>query len=112
MVETVSQALEGLWHFRQFMSSRWRAVGMACRSLVAALLSCVESLVTFARKQAHFSEFHLGGWDRLMPQVRKFVVMAGMTAESVLALLMEDPQALQQVALIRNTIESWNSSMG
>ena len=39
VMETVSSALLGVWHFKRFSDSRWITVGCSCRTLVASLLT-------------------------------------------------------------------------
>lgn len=93
--EDVSMVLLGLMQFDNFSDSRWLGAGPACRDLLRSLMVGVSSLISFVRKDSRVSEYHISGFSRLTPSLRRFVCVAGVMShlpESLQVELLDDPQ--------------------
>ena len=107
LLETLSTALLGLWQFQQFSASRWVTIGASCRNLVAAWLSGFDSLVAATRADPKASDFHIHGYTKLTPDLRKFVAIAAFssyTSEAVLAELIADSRVARRVAELEDAM--------
>ena len=80
VMETISSALLGVWHFMRFSDSRWITVGCSRRTLVASLLTGLESLVAFIREDSASSDYHIAGFARLSPDMKKFCAAASLAS--------------------------------
>lgn len=80
LVEKVSFALFGLWAFKQFTDSRWITVGLSCRGMLCGLLTGLDSLVTYIRKNTGASDFYIKHYDKLTEPIKKFVVVAAVSS--------------------------------
>ena len=91
LCDSVASALLAVWKFPHFTESRWLTVGTSCRTMVASLLTGVESLVRFV-KQEGVSLWYLKGFDRLQVRQKDFLVTCGLVsrvAEAFQAALMQ-----------------------
>ena len=91
--DTLSTTLLSLWEFTAFSDSRWCTVGTSCRQLLVALFTGFENYVAFMRHDVHASDYYLHLFARMSPQVKHFIILAGISAhvsESCLALLLDD----------------------
>lgn len=99
-LEQVSGAVLYLFRFRRFTESRWATVGEASRGLVGALSVGLEAYVACLRKVPGVSDWHLRGFSRLTPEVKRFVCVAGVAAfipDGVLVALLQDDRVVQQL---------------
>ena len=99
LVECVCATLKSAWKFVKFTESRWLTVGTSARTIVVAMLTGVQNLVTFILKETNSSFFFLKGFLRLSEDRLQFLVQASLAsrvAEGVQAELLED----SRVALI------------
>ena len=90
-LEEISAAVFGLWHFKPFSDSRWITVGSNSRTLIAAELSGLRSLVGYIRERD--SDFHIKGYDDFDQEVMHCVVksaLASYTSDAALSLLLKD----------------------
>ena len=90
--ESVASALLAVWRFAHFSESRWLTVGTSCRTMVAAHLTGIASLVKHIKK-VETSLFFLRGFDRLVASRLEFMVtcaVASRVAEGVQTVLMRD----------------------
>ena len=109
LVETVSYCLLSIWHFRQFSDSRWVTVGCSCRTVMAAWLTGLPSLVASIRADAACSDFHIHGFARLQQEAQHFMAMASMVSyisDSCLTELLEDPRVPLRQASIKAAIQT------
>eukprot|EP00974_Lingulodinium_polyedra_P008540 815241-Lingulodinium_polyedra.AAC.1 len=73
VIEQVAAALLTVWKFKPFSSSRWVTVGVSCRTMVAALLTGLPSLVSRVRDDPAASDWDIQGFSRLSQEVKSFV---------------------------------------
>ena len=107
VMETVSSALLGVWHFKRFSDSRWITVGCSCRTLVASLLTGLESLVAFIREDSASSDFHIAGFARLSPDMKKFCAAASLASyvtDAFLSEMMDDPRLPMRLAFLKQCV--------
>ena len=71
--DSFASALVAVWRFPHFTESRWLTVGTSCRTMVASLLTGIESLVRFVKRQGA-SLWFLKGFDRLQLPLNEFLV--------------------------------------
>eukprot|EP00972_Heterocapsa_arctica_P058615 8644479-Heterocapsa_arctica.AAC.1 len=93
-MDAVSSALLGLWHFKKFTDSRWITVGCSCRTLVAGLLTGLDSLVAFIRRAPESSDFYTHGFAKLSSIIKKSAAAAALASfvtDAFLSEMMEDP---------------------
>ena len=101
--EAIASGLMSVWRFARFTESRWLTVGSSCRSLVAGILTGIESLVHFIYKNPRASKFYLNGFGRLRQSRKEFLVVAsivGRVAEAFQYELMKD----SRVAKVYDTL--------
>ena len=108
VIETLSSALLGVWHFKKFSDSRWITVGCSCRTLIASLLTGLESLVAFIREDPASSDFHIVGFVRLSPEMKKFsaaAALASYVSDAFLSEMMEDPRLPMRLAFLKQCVQ-------
>lgn len=89
MLERVSLVVLYMHQWKQFTDSRWLTVGSACRAVVASLSVGLGQLVHKTREDPSATDFHLHGFGRLSPDLRKFMVIATIVSFVVDSLLVE-----------------------
>jgi hypothetical protein len=107
VMETLSSALLGVWHFKKFSDSRWVTVGCSCRTLVASFLTGLESLVAFIREAPASSDFHISGFARLCPDMKKFCAAASLASyvtDAFLSEMMDDPRLPMRLAFLKQCV--------
>lgn len=118
IVGQASFALLSVWRFRVFSDSRWVSVGCSCRALAASLLTGIDSLVAYIRKNPTTSDYDIHGFDRLNEDVRHFVALAAMVSypsDALLSELLEDSRIPRRLAALTETVDSeldWLASVG
>ena len=117
LLEELSGTILALWSFHSFSTSRWVTVGCACRSLICGWLSGLDHFVDYVSGLAGASHYHLGGYQRLRPHVRDFVVRCGMISylpESILTCLLEDCRVARHIDMLKEEVHtelSWLSGL-
>ena len=76
----LSAALQAIWHFRKFSDSRWITVGCSCRTLTAALLTGLDSLVARIRTKTAGMLASIHGFAKLGKEETRFVVLSSMAS--------------------------------
>ena len=82
-------------------------MGCPCRTLVASLLTGLESLVGFIREDAASSDYHIAGFARLNPDMKKFCAAASLApyvAEAFLSEMMDDPRLPMRLAFLKQCV--------
>ena len=108
VMDKVSGALLALWKFRTFSTSRWCSLGTPCRTFVAGLLTGLDSMVSHIRQDPASSDFHIHGYERLSPQKREFLVVAGLASyvpEAFLLELLEDSRIPMRLAAFQDCLQ-------
>jgi len=109
LCETISTCLMSIWRFHKFTESRWLTVGTSARTVVAALLTGIESLVRAIEKDPTCSKFYIRGFGRLATSRKWFLVRAAIVsrvAEGFQAELMEDSRVTRTYdALWRSAVD-------
>ena len=93
LFQTIRGSLLHLWQVVRFSDSRWVTVGKSCRTLTAALLIGVGSLVASVIANPKMSNYHIGGFKRLGKRETMFVIMVAVCSypsDAVLCSLTED----------------------
>ena len=107
VLEKVSSCLLALLDFPSFSSSRWCAIGPACRSLTLALALGWDAMVQYALSMNKVTDDAANGYCRLTPDGKRFVVVCALSsvpAEAVLHELMLDPAVPTRVTELRALI--------
>jgi len=118
IVGQVSFALLSVWKFKKFSSSRWVSVGCSCRSLVASLLTGLESLVAKIRADPVASDWNIHGFGKLSADARHFMVLAAMVAypsDALLSELMEDARIPRRLTCLVQAVDAevqWLADVG
>ena len=100
-------AVMSAWKFDTFSTSRWVGVGSSCRSLTAALMLGLDSLVAGIRSNPKHSDFYIGGYARLGSEARRFVVIAALASyvpDALLKELMEDSRVPLRLEHLKSSI--------
>ena len=63
IIQRIEMILLMVWDFREWTDSRWLTLGPCCRSLRAATLLGLDSLVHYTLQQPHVSGFQLGMYE-------------------------------------------------
>ena len=95
--QAVASALMGVWHFKSFSESRWLTVGTSCRTMVAAFLTGICSLVQLVKKESS-TLFFLRGFDRLTGRKVEFMTICAVASripEALQCELMRDNRVAQ-----------------
>ena len=93
VLEAVASALMAVWRFVKFSDSRWLTVGTSARTVIAAVLTGIDGLVSTIVRDPKASKYYLNGFKRLTTTRRQFLVSAAVVSrvpESVQCELMED----------------------
>ena len=104
----ISGALLGLWKFKLFSDSRWITIGCNCRTMVAALLTGLPSLIHYV-KQCSSSVYHLKGWSHLGFVTKRFMVLAALLAfvpDSAVGMIFEDARVARSADAIKDSMLS------
>jgi hypothetical protein len=107
LVEELSAVLLGIWHFKQFTTSRWVTVGCSCRSLLGALLTGFDALVEMIRANPAASDFNISGYGRLGHRAKRFIAMAALVSyvpEACLLQLLQDNRLPLQLGHLKSTM--------
>ena len=75
LCELVSACLLHVFRFTVPTESRWVSMGQSCRTLCASLALGVDALVAHSLRQPKASEFYLGGFKRLRPELRQLAAI-------------------------------------
>ena len=92
VVDCVCSALTATWRFVKFTLSRWLTVGTSARTVVAAMLTGLPSLVDFIVKDTRSSLYYLKGFARMKDRMA-FCVQTAIVSrvpEGVQVELLED----------------------
>ena len=96
----IASALAAVWRFQKFTESRWLTLGGSARTMVAALMTGLESLVRFIEKDELASKYYLKGFRRLQSDRKLFLVVAGIVGrvpEAFQLELMKDSRVAKRV---------------
>jgi hypothetical protein len=107
VIETLSSALLGVWHFKKFSDSRWITVGCSCRTVIASLLTGLESLIAFIREDPASSDWHIAGFARLCPAMKKFCAAASLASyvtDAFLSEMMDNPRLPMRLAFLKQCV--------
>ena len=108
-VAAVYNAALVLWRSRPFTESRWLTVGPSARTLFAALLTGLSSLVRFIEKHKGGELFFLRGFHRQEHTgVLPFMATASFASrpsDAFIALLLEDPRVIPQLGTLKETLD-------
>ena len=107
VMETISSTLLGVWHFKRFSDSRWITVGCSRRALVDSLLTGLESLVAFIREDSASSDYHIAGFARLGPGMKKFCAAASLASyvtDAFLSEMTDDPRLPMRLAFLKQCV--------
>ena len=75
--------------WQQFSESRWATVGASCRNLVRSLCIGLEEIVALARANPEVSDFHLHGFTRCKPIVKRYACVAAVASYSLEGFLLD-----------------------
>ena len=103
----VYHAVMSVWKFDTFSTSRWVSVGSSCRSLTAALMLGLDSVVACIRSNPKNSDYYIGGYARLGAEARRFVVIAALASyvpDALLRELMEDSRVPLRMEHLKSSI--------
>ena len=89
LFEELPGALLYVWKFVRFSESRWCTVGVSCRTLVAGLLTGLESLVARIMADKSASKWDIGGFSHLGPEAKRFVAVSALASDPSDAALTE-----------------------
>ena len=98
IVCVVASALMAVWRFVKFSDSRWLTLGTSARTVVAALLTGIESLVQMIMRDKRCSKFYIRGFGRLTASRKAFLVKAAIVSrvsEGAQLILMEDSRVVR-----------------
>ena len=87
--EKVTFVLVYMCQWRRFCDSRWVTIGPSCRPLLWCLCIGLEQWVSLTRSYPGESDFHLHGFSRLSPSIKKCCAVASIAAYVVDAVLTE-----------------------
>lgn len=107
LCEVVSTCLLHVFRFKSFTESRWVSMGPVCRTLCASLALGLESLVEHVLGQPKTSEYFLGGFRRMRPDIRKFIAVAAVSSypsDSFLAQLLEDDRVAKNSCALEESL--------
>ena len=106
--EEVGACLHHLLRFHVFTETRWCAVGVSCRALVAALSVGLAEMVKLLRERDQSNEWYLTGWDKLSEHVRRYACVATVASyvpEGLLLELAEDDRVLRRMEVLEQTVK-------
>ena len=92
VVTTVVGTLGAMWRFQKWTESRWLTVGTSARTVAAAFLTGLDSMVEYFKKGSACEESFLCGFVRMIEDRRAFLVEAAVVSrvcKGVLTELME-----------------------
>lgn len=89
VVEKVSFVLMYLCKWRRFCEARWVTIGPCCRPLIWCLCVGLETWVSLTRADPSATDYHLHGFARLSPRIKKCCAVAAIAANVVDAVLVE-----------------------
>ena len=98
-MQELSAALQAVWQFKKFSDSRWITIGCSCRTLTAAILTGLASLVDRIRTHTIGRELHINGWTKLGKEETRFVVLSSMAAyvsDRALTMIFKDTRVAQR----------------
>jgi hypothetical protein len=93
LVDRLSACCLAVWRFVKFSDSRWITVGRSARTMVAAHLMGLQSVVEAVLRDPRQLKYHLNGYTKLGQSEREFLAQAALSpypADSLLAELLED----------------------
>ena len=89
VVEKVSFVLMYVCKWRRFCDSRWATVGPCCRVLLWGLAVGLESWVSFTRSDKEATDYHLHGFAKLSPKIKRLCCVANVASHVCDAVLSE-----------------------
>ena len=98
VVGAIAGALLSVWKFTPFTESRWLTIGRSSRSMVAARLCGIESLVKFIARAPGASMYYLKGYARLQGETLQFMVeaaLASRVSDAALDIMLGDPRVVR-----------------
>ena len=107
-MDDIATVLLGVWRFKQFSDSRWVTIGCNSRSIVAGLLTGLDSLVGRIRADPLASDYEIKGWEKFDTRAKRFVVVASVASyvsDSVLSIIFEDSRVPRQAPQLREALE-------
>lgn len=102
VVEKVTFVIVYMTKWRRFCDSRWVTIGPSCRPLLWCLCIGLEQWVSLTRADPSETDYHLHGFSRLTPNVKRCCAVAAIAANVVDAVLTE---ALLDDRLVRRAEE-------
>lgn len=107
-LQNLSGAILHVWRWKQFNESRWCTIGASCRALVASLAVGLEAVVDRALSDPASSNYHLNGFKRLRPEVRRYAVVAALAAfpaEALQVELLEDDRVARRLPELKGAFD-------
>ena len=101
-IAKVTFVLVYMCQWRRFCDSRWVTIGPSCRPLLWCLCIGLEQWVSLTRSDPGESDYHLHGFSRLSPTIKKCAAVASISANVTDAVLTE---ALLDDRLVRRAAE-------
>ncbi len=117
LMEQLSGILLYLFRFRKFSESRWTTIGETAKVIVGSLRVGLEGLVHMIRQDPKSSDFHIGGFSRLTPELVHFCTVASVAAhvpDSILVDLLEDDRVARRIEALEETLAdelAWVASL-
>lgn len=118
MLDKVGAVMLYMFRWRRFVDTRWCTVGPACRAVLCSLCVGLEALVGATRADPKATDFHLHGFERLSPHVKRYMVVGGMTSfvsDALLAEVLADDRLARRPQELRQDLLAeidWVESVG
>ena len=108
LFENLTGVLLFLWRLQKFSDSRWCTVGKACRTMVLAFATGLDSLAKFVLADKQAPKYHLNGFSKLSARSRRFIAVAALASypsDSLLAELLEDDSVVPRLQFLQDVVQ-------
>jgi hypothetical protein len=103
----VASVLLYLLRWVDYIDARWVTTGVCGRRFIASLLAGLDRIHALASEDDAIWKYHLNGFSKATPAVRRYLTIAAMAAypcESLLAEFLEDDRLLRRVEYFKNVL--------